>query len=381
MSSFNGLHMHLGNLSRLSNAQTRSISAENVTGAKGQGGMATEGTGKAQARELGQGWKISPSINVAPNQTVTLADIAEPGAIQHIWLTVHPQWWRKLVICFYWDGEVAPSIEVPLGDFFCNGWGVRCNVGSLAVAVNPAGGFNCYWEMPFRRSARITLENLSDDEVLGFYYQITYALTDVPDDVAYLHAQWRRSNPLPYKQDHTLLDGVRGQGHYVGTYLAWGVNNNGWWGEGEIKFFMDGDDQFPTICGTGTEDYFGGAWNFEHPKGEYGVFSSPYTGMPQVIKPDGLYQSQQRFGLYRWHIVDPIRFQQDLRVTIQALGWLSDNKHLSDDVRTVYRKLGLIPETRYLPLQDDIASTVFWYQSEPHAPFPTLPDRNFIEVI
>ncbi len=360
MTGFNGLGMHLGNLSRLSNAQTRSISAENFTGEKGKAGMATEGTGAQSARHLGQGWKVSPSIDIAPKNTVTLAEIDGPGAIQQIWLTVHPAFWRKLVIRFYWDGEATPSVETPLGDFFCNGWGVRCNVQSLPVAVNPAGGFNCYWEMPFRKSARITVESLTDEEVRGFYYQINYTLTDVPDDAAYFHAQWRRSNPLPYKTVHTLVDGIQGQGQYVGTYLAWGVNNNGWWGEGEIKFYMDGDKDFPTICGTGTEDYFGGAWNFEHPAGQYGVFSSPFSGMPQVIKPDGLYQSQQRFGLYRWHIMDPIRFQKDLRVTIQALGW---------------RKEG------YLPMKDDIASTVFWYQSEPHAPFPTLPAFEFIEVI
>jgi hypothetical protein len=361
MASFNGLNMHLGNLSRLSNAQTRSISAENFTGEKGRGGTATEGTGAPHARELGQGWKISPSINVAPNQTVTLAEITGPGALQHIWLTVHPQWWRKLVIRFYWDGEEAPSIETPLGDFFCNGWSVRCNITSLAVCVNPAGGFNSYWEMPFRRSARITLENLTAEEVKGFYYQITYALTDVPEDAAYLHAQWRRSNPLPYQTVHTLLEGVKGQGHYVGTYLAWGSNNNGWWGEGEIKFYLDGDGEFPTIAGTGTEDYFGGAWNFELPQGQYATFSSPYSGLPQYLKSESMYQSQQRFGLYRWHITDPIRFQHDLRVTIQALGWRS--------------------EGRYLPLQDDIASTTFWYQTEPHTPFPSLPPRNNLEVI
>ncbi len=361
MAAFNGLNMSLGNLSRLSNAQTRSISAENFTGEKGQGGMALEGTGQRAAEDLGQGWKVSPSINIAPLATVTLAEISGPGAIQHLWLTVHPNWWRWLILRFYWDGEATPSIEVPLGDFFCNGWNVRCNVSSLAVAVNPAGGFNCYWEMPFRRNARITLESLWPEEIRGFYYQITYTLTDVPDDAAYLHAQWRRSNPLPYKGVHTLLDGVQGQGHYVGTYLAWGVHNNGWWGEGEIKFYMDGDQEFPTICGTGTEDYFGGAWNFEHPQGQYGVFSSPYSGLPQVIKPDGLYQSQQRFGLYRWHIMDPIRFQHNLRVTIQALGWNAQHK--------------------YLPLQDDIASTVFWYQAEPHTPFPALPPRHMLEVI
>jgi hypothetical protein len=359
--SFNGLGMHLGNLSLLSNAQTRSISAENFKGEKGKGGMATEGTGAQAARDLGQTWKVSPSIHIQPRETATLAEIAGPGAIQHIWLTVHPEHWRKLIFRFYWDGEASPSVEVPIGDFFCNGWGVRCNITSLAVAVNPAGGFNSYWEMPFRKSARITVENITDDEIRGFYYQITYALTEVPDNAAYFHAQWRRSNPLPYKTDHTLVEGIKGQGHYVGTYIAWGVNNNGWWGEGEIKFFMDGDKDFPTIAGTGTEDYFGGAWNFEHPKGEYGVFTGPYTGLPQVIKPDGLYLSQQRFGMYRWHITDPIRFQQDLRVTIQALGWRSGR--------------------RYLPLQDDIASTAYWYQTEPHAPFPALPDKDGLEVI
>jgi hypothetical protein len=361
MSAFNGLHMSLGTLSRLSHAQTRSVSAENFTGEKGKGGMATDGTGAQAARDLGQGWKVSPCIHLAPHQTATLADIEGAGAIQHIWITVAPRWWRSLILRCYWDDEPEPSVEVPLGDFFCNGWCVRSNVSSLAVAVNPAGGFNSYWEMPFRRHARLTVENLTGEEIRGFFYQITYTLTDVPDDAAYLHAQWRRSNPLPYKAVHALLDGVRGWGHYVGTYLAWGVHNNGWWGEGEIKFYLDGDDEFPTICGTGTEDYFGGAWNFEHPAGQYGVFCSPYSGLSQVILPDGLYQSQQRFGMYRWHIMDPIRFERDLRVTIQALGWRS--------------------EGRYLPLQDDIASTAFWYQTEPHAPFPPLPDRDFLEVI
>ena len=361
---FNGLGLSLGNLSELSTAQTRSISAENFSGEKGGGGRAVTGASVDAARELGQGWKVSPCISIAPRSTAILADIAGPGAIQHIWITCDPRFWRRLVLRVWWDGEDSPSIETPLGDFFCNGWAQRCNISSLAVAVNPAGGFNCYWEMPFRQHARITVENLSPEDLRGFFYQITYTLTDVPETKAYLHAQWRRNNPLPYQQVHTLLDGVHGQGHYVGTYLAWGVHNTGWWGEGEIKFFMDGDE-WPTICGTGTEDYFGGAWDFEHPKGQYGSFSGPYTGLPQVLVPDGLFRSQQRFGLYRWHIMDPIRFQQDLRVTIQALGW----------------RAALEGKSRYLPLQDDISSTAFWYQSEPHAPFPALGGLNDLEVI
>ncbi|HET7639611.1 MAG TPA: glycoside hydrolase family 172 protein [Ktedonobacteraceae bacterium] len=357
--SFTGLGMGLGNLSRLSNAKTRSISAENFSGEKGKGGMATEGTGAQCARGLGQGWKISPSIVIAPQSTVTLADIAGPGAIQHIWLTTFPTNWRRLVLRAYWDGEEQPSIETPYGDFFAQGWCERANVNSLPIAVNPAGGFNSYWEMPFRKHARLTIENLGTEEVV-LYYQIDYTLTDVPEDAAYFHAQWRRSNPLGYKETHTLLDNVKGKGHYVGTYIAWQVNSPGWWGEGEIKMYLDGDTDFPTICGTGTEDYFGGAWDFEQPAGEYCPFSTPFLGLPQIIKPDGLYRSQQRFGMYRWHIMDPIRFEEDLRVTIQALGWRSGH--------------------RYLPLQDDIASTSFWYQTEPHIPHPPLPDADGLEV-
>lgn len=362
MSEFNGLGLGLHNIARLSRAQTRSISAENPSGEKGRGGMALP-EGHGAARELGQGWKVRPCITVAAGQTVSLAEIEGPGAIQHIWMTVSPDWWRRLVLRVYWDGEETPSIETPLGDFFCMGWCQRANVSSLPVAVNPAGGFNSYWEMPFRGSARVTVENLWEEPCHGFFYQITYALADVPADSAYLHAQWRRDNPVPYREVHTLLDGVKGHGHYVGTYIAWQSNNCGWWGEGEIKFYLDGDGEFPTICGTGTEDYFGGAWDWEQPAGHYCVYSTAFLGLPQVITAaaEGMYRSQQRFGMYRWHIPDPIRFEKDLRVTIQALGWRSGG--------------------RYLPLQDDLASTALWYQQEPHAPFPALPERNGLEVI
>lgn len=366
MPQFNGLNLNLGNLSQLSHAKTRSISAENFTGEKGKGGMAKVGTLASAARDLGQGWKVSPCITLEPKSTVTLAEINEPGAIQHIWMTVSQKEWRRIILRFYWDDEKSPSIEVPIGDFFCNGWCSPCMVNSLAIAANPVGGFNSYWEMPFRKSAKITVESLSDEKIEGFFYQITYALTEIPDDVGYFHAQWRRNNPLPYKAVHTLVDGVKGQGHFVGTYMAWGVNNNGWWGEGEIKFYMDGDKEFPTICGTGTEDYFGGAWCFVFPEGQYGAFSTAYSGMPQVIRPDGFTTANTRFGLYRWHIMDPIRFEQDLRVTMQALGW-----------RTQMGK----QQARFLPLQDDIASVAFWYQAEPHAQFPKLPDRDCLEVI
>lgn len=361
MTDFNGLGLGLGNLMRLSKAQTRSISAENVTGEKGRGGMATVGTGAAAARDLGQGWKISPSVAIPPGKLVTLADIKGSGAIQHLWVTTHYQNWRSLILRLYWEDAEHPAVEVPLGDFFCNGWCAYSQVNSLPIAVNPNGGFNSYWEMPFRQAARITIESLSDEEII-LYYQVDYTLTEVPDDAAYFHAQWRRSNPLPYKHVHTLLDSIQGSGHYVGTYIAWGSNNSGWWGEGEVKFYFDGDTDYPTICGTGTEDYFGGAWNFDVPNQGYTAFSTPFLGLTQILRPDGLYRSQQRFGMYRWHIMDPIRFQQDIRVTIQALGWRSGG--------------------RYLPQQDDIASTAFWYQHEPqHGPSPRPLDRDHLEVI
>ncbi len=359
---FNGLHMNLGNLSRLSNAKTRSISPENFTGEKGKGGMATTGTNQRAARELGQGWKISPSVRIGSGKTFTLADIKGPGAIQQIWMTPTGHW-RYLILRMYWDGEKEPSVEVPVGDFFGCGWCKYAPLVSLPVCVNPGSAFNCYWVMPFRKSAKITIENIGE-KTETVYYQINYTLTDVPEDEAYFHAQFRRTNPLPYKEVYTIVDGIRGKGHYVGTYMAWQVNNNGWWGEGEIKFYMDGDTQFPTICGTGTEDYFCGSYGFhvtgEDGKRKYAEFTTPFAGMHQVIRPDGLDSANQRFGLYRWHVMDPVRFEKDLRVTIQALGWRSGG--------------------RYLPLQDDIASVAYWYQTEPHAPFPKLPDKDYLEV-
>jgi hypothetical protein len=219
--------------------------------------------------------------------------------------------------------------------------------------------------MPFRKGFKLTMENRGLTEQT-LYYQIDYALAPVPEDAAYFHAQFRRVNPLPSKQVYTILDGVKGWGHYVGTYMAWGVRNNGWWGEGEIKFYLDGDADFPTIAGTGTEDYFNGSYNFENPvTHQYQEFTTPYSGLAQVQRPDGLYKSQQRFSLYRWHIMDPVRFEKDLRVTIQALGWMAGRSGA---------------DARYLPLQDDIASVAFWYQREPHAPFPPLADRDFLAV-
>lgn len=356
---FDGIAGNISTLYRLSDAKTFSISPENPTGGKGQGAMAAKGSASNAARDLGQGWKVNPYIVIPAHTTVTLGEINASGAIQHIWMTPTGNW-RYSILRMYWDGETEPSVETPVGDFFAMGWGKYAPLSSLAVCVNPGSAFNSYWPMPFRKKARITMENLND-QPMTLYYQIDYTETKIPDDAAYFHAQFRRVNPLPYKEVYTILDGVKGKGHYVGTYMAWGSNNTGWWGEGEIKFYLDGDKQFPTIAGTGTEDYFCGSYNFENKeKKQYEEFTTPYSGLIQAIRPDGLYQSQQRFGLYRWHIADPVRFAADLRVTIQALGWRSGG--------------------RYLPLKDDLASVAYWYQAEPHAAFPKLPARDDLEV-
>lgn len=368
---FNGLDMNLGNLYRLSDAKTRSISPENFSGEKGKAGIADPvdkdknnvANASGAARDLGQGWKVNPFIRIKSGETFTMAEINGPGAIQHIWMTPTGIW-RFSILRIYWDDETEPSVECPVGDFFGMGWNQYSPLVSSPICVNPGSAFNSYWCMPFRKKCKITMENINDTDPMTLYYQIDYTLTDVPSDAGYFHAQFRRSNPDATSL-YTIIDGIKGKGQYVGVYLALGVNNNGWWGEGEIKFFMDGDTKFPTICGTGTEDYFCGSYDFDTKirgteETAYTEFCTPYSGLAQVIRGNGHYNVMQRFGLYRWHIMDPIRFDDDLKVTLQDLGW---------------RKGG-----RYLKQQSDIASTCFWYQTEPHAKFPKLPGWQQLEV-
>jgi hypothetical protein len=308
------------------------------------------GKGNA-ARDLGTKWKVRPCIMIPSGKTETILDVQGPGIIQHIWITVDNTFHRDLIIRMYWDGQDHPSVESPLGDFFCTTWRTNVNINALPINVNPRNGMNCYFPMPFAKSARITIENRSPEDRRGFFYAITYAETEVDEDDAYFHAMFRRTNPLPYMEDYLIVDSIKGRGQYVGTYMAWQQNSTGWWGEGEIKFFVDGDKEFPSLCGTGTEDYFGGAWGF----GEN--FSAPFLGYPEG-SCDG--RPGSRHGLYRFHIMDPIRFEKDLKVTMQAIGWRS--------------------EGRYLPLQDDIASVAFWYQTIPHNPFPKLGSRDELEI-
>lgn len=358
--------MGLGNVMKLSDARTRMVSAENVYGKKGVGGMASlEDKAEADvaaigqdpckaaraAADLGQKWKVRPCIQIPQKSTVTIMDTDGPGVIQHIWITAHRKFHRDLILRIYWDGQEFPSVETPLGDFFCTTWR-SVDVFSLPINVNPNNGLNCYFPMPFKKHARMTIENRSSEDLSGFFYAITYSECDVTDEDAYFHARFRRTNPLPYKEDYLIVDGIEGKGQYVGTYMAWQQNSSGWWGEGEAKFFMDGDDEFPTICGTGTEDYFGGAWCFHR------NYSAPFLGYH-----DGSSDRKQgnRHSMYRFHVMDPIRFESDLRVTMQAIGWRS--------------------EGRYLPLQDDISSVAYWYQTLPGKAFPEFPGRDELEII
>lgn len=354
----------LGTLPLAHGTVTRQISAENPTGEKG--GACRRDPDPTHpdlphsgpAMDLGRGWKVNPFIRVAAGQIVTLADITGPGCINEFFITSDLPELRTLILRFYWDGEETPSVEVPMGDFFAMGHDKAPHtVVSLPVHVGPFRACSCYWQMPFRQRARITLENqgLKDANVVA--YRILYKLHEVPEDAAYFHAQWRRSLTQREYPEHVILDGVAGRGVYVGTYLAWTANSAGWWGEGEVKFFLDGDQEFPTLSDNGTEDYFGGAWGFaRHPYKDpvEQEFNAPFIGMPLVHNQDP--QSPRKFSLYRWHLLDSIGFQTDLRVTVQALGWW--------------------PNHRYQPLTDDIASVAYWYQLEPHQPFPQFPALN-----
>ena len=199
-------------------------------------------------------------------------------------MTTRASAWRSMVLRMSWDDHQAPpAVALPIGDFFCQGWGEYAPLTSELVVVAPYGGLNCYFPMPFRHSARVSIENLADEDTV-LYYQLDYSLRDVPTTAGYFHAYWQRNNPLPKGDAHTIVKGVTGRGAYVGTYLAVGVNSPGWWGEGEVKFFIDEDEEFPTICGTGTEDYFGGAWDFDVPGQGYTTFSSNYLGLHQVVR-------------------------------------------------------------------------------------------------
>lgn len=356
----------LSSLPLIQNARSRTINCENPTGEPGRGGMA--------ASHLGPSRKGSPCFTLKAGETATLAEMSGPGAINHIWITVTDKTsdadcfvLRDVILRMYWDGEETPSVECPLGDFFASGFGVGARVNSLPIVVNPNRGFNCYFQMPFAKKAKITVESQHANDIGGFFYQVDYVLYDdpLPENTAYFHAQWRRQRCTTRQQDYVLLDGVTGRGHYVGTYLALTTLERYWWGEGEMKFYIDDDGDYPTICGTGTEDYFGGAWSFADQVDGRTVeqtYCTPFMGYPYHSRDDMAVHNRyheadtppQR-GFYRWHIMDPIHFRSHLRVTLQQIG---------------------VGHRGLFERSDDVASVAYWYQAEPHAAFPPLMEKE-----
>jgi len=341
--------------------RSRAITAENPTGAPGEGGKA------------GNGRKGMPCLwNLKKDQVYTFAEIDGPGAIRHIWITVPndgPKKLRNLILRFYWDDQAVPSVEAPLSDFFgvCHG---RTTSLETAFVTMPEGkAFNSYFLMPFRKKAKLTICNETGEDASMFFYQVDYTLGDpVTEDTPYFHAQFRRVPHTTLMQDYVILDGVQGRGRFLGVnfglvdrYAGKGV----WWGEGEVKIYIDGDEKNPTICGTGSEDYFGSGWGL-------GRFQMLETGAPLV---EGKYISA-----YRFHVRDPIYFSQRIKVTIQQLG--NDGKAEPADRNGPLAELikqGWYRKERpggNFDRVDDVCSTAYWYQTLPTQPFPPLPDRE-----
>jgi len=323
---------------------SRSISWENRTGAPGGGG-------KAVHPKLGPGRKGSPCVaNIQDGQTVTLMDVDGPGIIRHIWMTYSPRnvhAHRNVILRMYWDGSEVPSVEVPLGDFFGQAQGRPANFASAYMTSPQGRGYNCFFPMPFDSRARITVTNdMGDGRKLGaLFYQIDYELRDsLPPRLGRFHAQFRRQNPTTPKQDYVVLDGVEGPGKFVGCVIGVRALGPHWWGEGEMKFYIDGDTDYPTICGTGTEDYFCAAYGMYE-------YQTPYHGCTLMLKDD--FFKHPLVSMYRWHGPDPIYFNKSLKVTIQQIG---------------YHK-GLFERS------DDWCSTAYWYQLKPITRMPRLPDR------
>jgi hypothetical protein len=280
------------------------------------------------------------SVFIRPGETAVLAEIRGPGAIDHIWVTIaaEPFYGRKIVFRAYWDDEESPSIEAPIGDFFGVGHGLNRDFSSLPLVCSSEGrARNAYWLMPFRRSARLTVTNEGAEPVQAFYYYVDYReLPDLPAETPYFHAQYRQEMPCRPGHNYAILE-ASGRGTYVGCNLSVLQNSMGWWGEGDDMIYVDGSEE-PTLHGTGSEDYFSDAWGMREDE-------NLFYGCP-LQETD--FQAGSKATVYRWHIPDPVPFRRSIRVTIE-------HGHANDRA-------------------DDYSSTAYWYQTEPHAPFPALPD-------
>src|SRR5580765_896519 len=290
------------------------------------------------------------NFRVAPGQTHVLLDAKGPGVITHMWITFlgpEPQDWAKsgsanhqeMLLRIYWDGRERPAVEAPLGDFFVNCFGARREVISLPVVVEDADSYNCFWPMPFRKSARIELVNQSQKQISLLYYNIDWMKKRVPRNTPYFYAQYRQEYPCEHGKDYVVLD-TTGKGHYVGTVLAVRTRSPEWFGEGDEKIYIDGEPK-ASIWGTGTEDYFLSAWGLK-------VCSTPYAGVP-YFDQWGIVGGHT--SAYRWHINDPIVFNKGIKVTFEHFGWISPDENPQHK------------NTSWNEREDDYSSVAFWYQT------------------
>ncbi len=308
--------------------------------------------------------------DVGPGETAVLLDADGPGAITHIWFTFRgpetSNWpegvanHQEMLLRIYYDGSERPGVEAPVGDFFACGFGRRSEVISLPVVVEDADSYNCFWRMPFRKHIRVEVVNQSEITLRGLYHAIDWLKLDsVPDDAPYFYAQYRQEYPVSSGEEYLLLE-TEGEGHYVGTVLSVRMRSPSWFGEGDERITIDGEER-PSIWGTGTEDYFLSAWGLKHA-------STPYFGTPCFsLRGPGGYVSS-----YRWHIEDPIVFNTSIRVAIEHWGWISPDEN--PDYKS----------NSWNERQDDYSSVALWYQTgeptfearAPHARERALPNLD-----
>ena len=347
--------------------ESRSVSFENPTGGRGAGGTAHGGR------------KGAPSRRLAPGERVVLADLDGPGTIRHVWMTISPgppTDMRAVWMEVFYDDLESPSVSVPCLDFFGLAHGRPVAYASALTTAQEGRGFNAYFPMPFRDHVRIELTNGSSRAV-DLYFQIDLTLERVPrDDAGLLHASFRRENPTELRRDFVITDGIRGPGRFLGCVVGVrplptsALTRRFWYGEGEVKAYIDGDGDLPTICGTGLEDYVGSAWGM-------GAHDAPFAGAPLVVGDEGG-EMPDFVGFYRWHVPDPIVFRHDLRVTIQQIGFALFDVGREDDFAAIetltagagwYRDVapGVIHALGLYERSDDYCATAFVYalQAQP----------------
>lgn len=340
--------------------ETRWASPENPQGEKGLGAQANAG-------RKGQAW-----IPIKPGESVTLAEVKESsGTVRRIWVTIYnrtPDMLRGLKIEMFWDGAAKPAVSAPLGDFFGVGLGETAAFESSLFSSPEGRSFNCFVPMPFRKGMKIVVANESSQEEPFFFYDVDYTLGDRHDaNMLYFHAHWRRENPTTLQHDFEILPQIKGKGRFLGANLGVIPNTKAysqtWWGEGEVKVYLDGDLEFPTLAGTGTEDYIGTGWS-------QGVYSNLYQGSPVADK------ERSRWCFYRYHVPDPVWFSKDVRVAIQQIGHVRPNV-LKNSPATIYKTgPGLAPYDRAtksrIERQDDFSSCAYFYLDRPENGLPPI---------